>query len=228
MARVAIILTSHGTLGESGKATGFYFDEMATPYWALKDAGHTVTLASIQGGKPPSDPGSIKDNPDDRPAAVQRFLTNDDAMAELDNTPAVADLDPGDFDAVFLPGGHGTMFDFAGNAVLGALVGKIYDNDGIIGAVCHGPAGLLGARRADGQPVVAGHKVNAFTDAEEAAVGLTKTVPFLLETSLREQGAAFENADNFNAHAVRDRQLITGQNPASVGSVADLILKALA
>ncbi|PIE15353.1 MAG: glutamine amidotransferase [Rhodobacterales bacterium] len=228
MARVAIILTSHGTLGDSGKATGFYFDEMATPYWALKDAGHTVTLASIQGGKPPFDPGSIKDTPDERPAAVQRFLTNDDAMAELDNTPAVADLDPGDFDAVFLPGGHGTMFDFADNAVLGALVGKIYDNDGVIGAVCHGPAGLLGARRADGQPVVAGHKVNAFTDAEEAAVGLTETVPFLLETTLREQGAAFENADNFNAHAVRDRQLITGQNPASVASVADLMLKALA
>ncbi|PID60819.1 MAG: glutamine amidotransferase [Gammaproteobacteria bacterium] len=228
MANVVIVLTSHNALGNSGKLTGFYFDEMATPYWALKDAGHAVTLASIQGGNPPFDPGSVKENPDERPAQVQRFLVDDAAMAELKNTPAVADLDPDAFDAVFLPGGHGTMFDFANNVALGALVGKVYDNDGTIGAICHGPAGLVGALRADGQPVVAGHKVSGFTNAEEVAVGMAETVPFLLEETLRAQGAAFEGTDNFKSHAVRDRQLVTGQNPASVAAVAELMLEALA
>ncbi len=228
MAKVVIVLTSHDVLGDAGKPTGYYFDEMATPYWALVDAGHDVTLASIKGGTPPFDPGSVKENPEERPAAVQRFFTDDTAMSSLEQTMAVKDLDPAEFDAVFLPGGHGTMFDFADNAELGAFVGKVYDNKGTIGAVCHGPAGLVGARRSDGRPVVEGHKVNAFTDAEEAAVGLTKTVPFLLETTLRAQGAQFENSDNFQSHAVRDGQLITGQNPASVAAVADLMVEALA
>lgn len=119
------------------------------------------------------------------------------------------------------------MFDFADNATLGALIGKIYDNNGMIGAVCHGPAGLVGARRADGKPVVEGHKINGFTDAEEEAVGLTQTVPFLLEKTLREQGAKFESTDNFQSYAVRDGQLVTGQNPASVAAVTDLMLEAL-
>ncbi len=228
MANVVVVLTSHAELGDSGKTTGFYFDEMATPYWALKDAGHNVTLASIKGGRPPFDPGSVKDDPEESPAAVQRFLTDDAAMAALDNTPSIEEIDPDNFDAVFLPGGHGTMFDFANNDALGALVGKIYDKHGTIGAVCHGPAGLIGARRADGKPVISGHKVNGFTDAEEDAVGLTQTVPFLLESSLREQGGRFEGTENFNSHAVRDRQLITGQNPASVAAVAEKMLEALA
>lgn len=228
MAKVVIVLTSHNALGDSGKPTGFYFDEMATPYWALKDAGHSVTLASIKGGTPPFDPGSLKDNPEERPAPVQRFLTDDASMAALEQTPGVGDLNPSDFDAVFLPGGHGTMFDFADSAELGALVGNIYDNKGTIGAVCHGPAGLVGARRSNGRPIVEGHKVNAFTDAEEEAVGLTETVPFLLEKTLREQGAQFEGTANFQSHAVRDGQLVTGQNPASVTAVADLMLEALA
>jgi len=227
MANVVIVLTSNSVLGDSGKPTGFYFDEMATPYWALKDAGHNVTLASIQGGKPPFDPGSVKEDLKEGPVPVQRFLTDAASLAALAATPAVEDINAADFDAIFLPGGHGTMFDFADNATLGALIGKIYDNNGMIGAVCHGPAGLVGARRADGKPVVEGHKINGFTDAEEEAVGLTQTVPFLLEKTLREQGAKFESTDNFQSYAVRDGQLVTGQNPASVAAVTDLMLEAL-
>ncbi|MFV0643636.1 MAG: type 1 glutamine amidotransferase domain-containing protein, partial [Sphingomonadaceae bacterium] len=172
MAEVLIILTSHTEIGNSGKETGFYFDEMATPYWALIDAGHEVSIASIQGGQPAYDPSSVKANAAERPAPVQRFFDDAAAMAKLQNTPAVDVVNAADFDALFLPGGHGTMFDFAQSKALNNLVGKIYDQGGVIGAVCHGPAGLIGAVRADGKPVVAGHRVNSFTDAEEQAVGL--------------------------------------------------------
>jgi putative intracellular protease/amidase len=228
MARVLIVLTSHATLGETGRATGFYFDEMAAPYYALLDAGHRVDIASIKGGAAVHDPGSIKPNPAERPAAVQRFLADPDAMAKLSATPAVDTVDPSRYDAVFLPGGHGTMYDFPTSAELATLVGRVYDRGGVIGAVCHGPAGLVNAKRADGEPLVAGLRVNSFTDAEEAAVGLTNAMPFLLERQLRQLGAKFEGAPNFTAKVVRDGRLVTGQNPMSAEAVGQHLVQALA
>jgi putative intracellular protease/amidase len=227
MAKVLIILTSHTQLGDTGRATGFYFDEMAAPYYALVDAGHQVEIASIKGGPAAHDPGSVNADPAKRPAAVRRFLADPAAMGKLSATLAVDAANAADYDAVFLPGGHGTMYDFPLSEALGKLVGSIADQGGVIGAVCHGPAGLVNARRADGKPLVAGLKVNAFTDAEEAAVNLTDAMPFLLETRLRELGGFFEGAPNFTAKAVRDGQLITGQNPMSAEPVAALLVEAL-
>ena len=106
MANVLFILTSHDKLGDTGNPTGFYIDEMAAPYWALTDAGHDITIASVKGGKPPIDPNSLDDDPAKRPAPVTRFLDDATASAKLENTPAVATLDVADYDAVFLPGGH--------------------------------------------------------------------------------------------------------------------------
>ena len=227
MSHVLIVLTSHDRLGDTARASGFYYDELATPYAALADAGHDITLASIAGGAPAHDPSSLADDPEKRPEAVRRFLADDAAMARLSNTVSVSALEASDFDAVFLPGGHGTMFDFAQSEALGALVGRIFDVDGVVAAVCHGPTGLVGAVRADGRPLVEGLRVNAFTDAEEAAVGLVGVVPYLLESRLRELGARFESGPNFGAYAVRDGRLITGQNPASAGLVAQHLLDAL-
>lgn len=227
MARILIVLTSHTKVGSTEKKTGFYFDEMATPYWALVDAGHEITIASIAGGHPEYDPSSVKDDPLERPEPVARFLGDSQAMALLSKTARIDDVSPVDFDGIFLAGGHGTMFDFPKSEALATVVGKTFDAGGIIGAVCHGPAGLVAARRADGRPVVEGLRVNAFTDAEEQAVGLVEVMPFLLESRLRELGAKFEGTDNFKGHAVRDGQLITGQNPASAALVAEKMLEAL-
>jgi putative intracellular protease/amidase len=227
MTRVLIVVTSHTQLGDTGRETGFYFDEMAAPYYALVDAGHTVDIASIQGGAAAHDPGSLKADVSERPAAVRRFLTDAAAMAKISNTIPVADARADQYRAVFLSGGHGTMWDFPTNEALAKLVGLVFDEGGIVASVCHGPAGLVGAKRADGQPVVAGLKISSFTDAEEAAVGATNVVPFLLETRLRELGAQFEGAPNFTDKSVRDGQLITGQNPMSVESVARLLVAAL-
>lgn len=222
-----IIVTSHDRLGSTGRKTGFYYDEMAVPYWALVDAGLEVHLASIAGGVAPADPGSLG-SADDRPPAVTRFLADADAVEKIHNTRRIDDIDPDRYSVVFLPGGHGTMWDFPESQALATVIGRAYDNGAVIGAVCHGPAGLVAARRADGRPLVEGLRVNSFTNAEEAAVGLTEIVPFLLESRLRELGGRFESAPNFQPKAVRDGRLITGQNPASAPLVAEEMLRALA
>ena len=228
MANVLFILTSHDKLGDTGNPTGFYIDEMAAPYWALTDAGHDITIASVKGGKPPIDPNSLDDDPAKRPAPVTRFLDDATASAKLENTPAVATLDVADYDAVFLPGGHGTMWDFAKNDDIARLVSRIYAKDGVVGAVCHGPAGLLGATKPDGTPLVAGLRVNGFTDSEENTVGLTDQVPYLLESRLRELGGKFEGKDDWAAFAVTDGRLVTGQNPQSAEKVGEQLVAALA
>lgn len=228
MARILFVLTSHTDLGDTGNNTGFFFEEMATPYYILTDAGHEVTLASIAGGKPEADPASLDDDPDKRPADVQRFMKDAGAMAMLGSTKPVADVCASDFDAVFLPGGHGAMWDFPGNAALAKVIGDTYDAGGVVGAVCHGPAGLVDAKRADGQPLVSGLTVNGFTDSEENTMGLSEAVPFLLESRLRELGGKFEGGGDFTEKAVRDGRLVTGQNPMSSAATARLLLETLA
>jgi putative intracellular protease/amidase len=228
MANILIVLTSHTKLGDTGKPTGFYYEELATPYFALTDAGHTVNIASIKGGSGAHDPSSLKADEAARPASVQRFVKDAAAIKKLAVTIAIADVAPVDYHGIFLPGGHGTMYDFPLSAALGTVVGKIHDRGGVVGAVCHGPAGLVNAIRADGKPLVAGFKVNSFTDAEEEAVGLTSAMPFLLETRLKALGGLFEGGPNFTSKAVRDGRLVTGQNPMSSEAVAALMLEALA
>jgi len=228
MTKVLIVLTSHTRLGDTGKPTGFYFEELAAPYWAFTDAGHDVMIASVAGGPAAHDPASLKADIAERPAPVQRFLDDPTAMAKLAATQQVADVEPSAYDAVFLPGGHGTMWDLPGSDALARIVGTLFDAGKVVGAVCHGPAGLVSATRADGRPLVEGRRVNGFTDAEEEAVGLTAAMPFLLESRLRELGGHFEGGPNFKPYAVRDGNLVTGQNPASSALVAGHVLDALA
>ncbi|MEM1046405.1 MAG: type 1 glutamine amidotransferase domain-containing protein [Pseudomonadota bacterium] len=221
-----IVLTSVDRIPGTDRPTGFYMDEMATPYFALRDRGIAIRFATISGGKPPIDPGSLGSEGDRKPN-VQRFLDDADAMTALAEARPVAEFDATAFDLVFLPGGHGTMWDFAQSQALAALIGRAFDRGAVIGAVCHGPAGLVSATTASGRPIVEGRKINAFTDSEERAVQLEDTVPYLLESALREKGALFEGTDDFQSHAVRDGRLVTGQNPASVERVADLLIQAL-
>ena len=224
--KALIVVTSHSELGDTGKQTGFYYDEMSVPYWALMDAGYDVEIASIKGGTPPYDAASYG-KPEDRAAAVQRFIDNPASMAKMNATMIINSVDPKAYDVIFLPGGHGTMWDFTDPA-LAKVIGEAWDNEAVVGAVCHGPAGLINAVRADGLPVVHGLRVNSFTDEEERAVDLVGVVPFLTETELRKKGGIFEGTANFEAFAVRDGRLVTGQNPKSAEKVAALLLEALA
>ena len=224
---ILIVLTSHDKLGETGKPTGFWFEELSNPYYCFIDAGHHIDIASIRGGRAPIAPGS-EGQPDNRPASVQRFLSDPAAMEKLADTPAIGAIDASRYDAIFLPGGHGTMWDFASNAALAATVGALFDAGKVVAAVCHGPAGLVSAKRSDGRSIVSGKRVNAFTDTEEELAGLTGVVPFLLEQRLRDLGGLFERAPNWQPIAVRDGNLITGQNPQSSLAVAGEVIMALA
>ncbi|MEL7465400.1 MAG: type 1 glutamine amidotransferase domain-containing protein [Pseudomonadota bacterium] len=224
--RALFVLTSVGEMPGLGRPTGWYADEFATPFFALRDAGLSIDVASIKGGAAPVDPKSLGSD-DDRKPNVARMLA-DDVAAELRATTPIAEVDGAGYDIVFLPGGHGVMWDFAQSEALAGVVSAAFQRGAVVGAVCHGPAGLLGAVDAKGASILKGRSVNGFTDAEERAVELDDAMPYLLETRMRAAGGVFENAGLFEAHAVRDGTLVTGQNPASVGRVADLLLEALA
>ncbi len=224
--RVLMIVTSNAKLGDSGKATGIWAEELAVPYYAFIDAGMNVELASPKGGAVPFDPASIKPK-DQNGAQVERFLADADAQRRCAATHPTAQVDAASFDAIFFPGGHGTMWDLPKDPGVTLCVESAFRAHKIIAAVCHGPAGLVTAKRPDGKSILHGKRINAFTNDEEAAAGLTQVVPFALETRLREQGGLFEKADNWHAFAVRDGNLITGQNPMSSALVAQHVLEAL-
>ena len=220
-----LVLTSHTKLGNTGRGTGFYYDEMAAPYWALIDLGWDVKIASVAGGPAHPDPKTIVE-PEKRPPMVARFMEDRKAMAQLENTIKASDVDPSAYQCVFLPGGHGAMWDFD-TETIGRIVTEAWAAGAVVGAVCHGPAGLLQAKAENGQPLVAGRRVNSFTDAETQQIELVGVEPFLLETRLRALGGEFECSDNFTSHAVRDGRLITGQNPQSTVAVCQLLREAL-
>jgi putative intracellular protease/amidase len=224
--RILLIATSNTVMGASGKPTGIWADELAVPYYQLTDAGAEVVLASPLGGPLTLDPGSLKPAGQNDPL-VDRFLSDPVAQALAKTTAVAAQMDAREFDAVFFPGGHGTMWDLPTDAGVTRAVETAFAAGKLIASVCHGAAGLVTARRPDGEPVVKGKRINSFTDAEEDAVGLTGIVPFALESRLRTLGAHFEGADNWAAFAIRDGQFITGQNPQSSALVAQQVLAAL-
>jgi putative intracellular protease/amidase len=224
--RILMIVTSNARMGNTDKVTGIWAEELAVPYFQFIDAGVQVELASPAGGAVPFDPASIKPK-GQNDAIVERFLSDIEAQTKMQATRKTAEIDVVGFDAIFFPGGHGTMWDLPQDAGVTRAVETAFARNKLIASVCHGAAGLVTARRPDGKSVVEGKRINAFTDAEEDAVGLTNVVPFPLESKLRELGACFEGAANWTAFAVRDGQFITGQNPQSSRLVADYVLDAL-
>lgn len=218
MSKILFILTSHDRM-LNGEPTGLWVEEHAVPYLAFTRAGHQVTVSSIAGGRVPVDP---KSTPTPEQAEAWK-----EAIAQLSDTPAFDTLDADPFDAVYMPGGHGTVFDLPYNRKLHDLLFRFEATNRVIAAVCHAPAVFAGMRRADGTPFIAGRNVAAFTDSEERAVdGVTK-VPFLLETRLKQLGAIHHPAADWTPNAIRDGRLVTGQNPQSSGAVAAQVLALL-
>lgn len=224
--RVLIIVTSNEQMGASGKTTGIWAEELAAPYLSMLDAGFEVEIASPQGGPVPFDPSSVKLRGGNDPV-LERFFADEVAQGKVADTLAVAEAKVDDFDAVMFPGGHGTMWDLPNNEDVTRVVEEAYRSGKIIGAVCHGIAGLVSAKRPDGLSILHGKRVNSFTNDEEIAAGLDDVVPFKLESRVRELGGHFEKAGNFQPFAVRDGKLITGQNPASSALVAKYVIESL-
>ena len=225
MKKILMVLTSHDRLGDTGLKTGFWLEEFTAPYYVFKDAGHAITLASPAGGQPPLDPKS--DEPAFQTEATHRFRADADAVHRLASTKRLADVNPADFDAVFYPGGHGPLWDLAEDPHSIALIEATLDAGKPLGAVCHAPGVLRHAKQADGTPLVRDRRVTGFTNSEEAAVQLTKIVPFLVEDMLKANGAQYSSGPDWQPNAVVDGLLITGQNPASSELVARKLLEAL-
>lgn len=223
--KILIVLTSHGQLGETDQKTGFWIDEFATPYYVLADAGATITIASPNGGQPPVDPKS--EAPDAQSPSTNRFFKDFDVIDKVASSHKLRDINSGDFDAVFYPGGHGPLWDLATDKTSIKLIEDFYNSQKPIAFVCHAPAALLNAKAKNGQPLLEGKKVTGFSDSEEEVLGLTKIVPFLLEQELKKLGGYYNKGKNWTSFTQQEGLLITGQNPASSEAVAELLLKAL-
>lgn len=222
---VLLVLTSHAQLGNTGKATGFWLEELAAPYYVLKEAGASITLASPKGGQPPLDPKSNDESA--KTADTRRFEADQEAQAQLANTRPLDTVAADDFDAIFYPGGHGPLWDLAESATSRALIEQAIAAGKPVAAVCHAPAVFRHAKGPDGSQLVAGKTVTGFANTEEAAVGLTDVVPFLVEDMLKESGGIYSKTTDWGVHVLRDGLLITGQNPASSGPAAEELVKVL-
>lgn len=221
---ILMVVTSNARLGDSGRQTGFWIEELAAPYNTFIDAGFAVTIASPLGGAAPIDPGSL--DASFVTADVTRFQADATAMAALADTTRLGTIDNlAGFAAIFLVGGHGTMWDFTPNADLDRLLQDANQRDLVVSAVCHGVAGLLGTA---GTHYVRDRLLTGFSDGEEAMVGLTEVVPFLLETRLRAEGGAVETGPAFQPKIVVDGRLVTGQNPSSSRGTAEAVASLLA
>lgn len=224
--KVLIVLTSHDQLGATGRKTGFWLEELAAPYYAFKDAGAEIVLASPKGGRPPLDPKS--NEPAFQTEQTHRFEADAQAMAQLAATVLLDSVSQADFDTVFYPGGHGPLWDLAEDKHSIALIESFLAAGKPIALVCHAPGALRHVKTPNGRPLVEGKKVTGFTNTEEAAVGLSDVVPFLVEDELKAKGGIFSRADDWRPFVVSDGLLITGQNPASSTPAADLLVKQLA
>jgi putative intracellular protease/amidase len=223
--KVLMVITSHDQLGNTGRKTGFWLEELAAPYYVFKDAGVEITLASPKGGRPPLDPKS--NEPASRTDLTRRFEKDAAAEAQLDKTVRLDSVKQEDFDTVFYPGGHGPMWDLAENEYSIKLIETFIAAGKPIGIVCHSTGALHRVKTADGKSLVQGKEVTGFTDGEEEAMGLTKVVPFLVEDEMLRLGAVFSKVMNWGVHVVSDGLVITGQNPASSGPAAKALIAAV-
>ena len=225
MRKVLVVLPSHDQLGNTGQKTGFWLEEFTDPYYKFIDSGYEVTIASPRGGKPPVDPKSIQR--ENQSESTQRFERDKSAQAKLENTLVLSQISANDYDTLFLPGGHGPMWDLSSDENMKKIVEDFYSDKKLVSAVCHGPAGLLQATDRNGNSILKGKRITGFTNNEESAVGLTKTVPFSLENRMKELGGKFEKGQDFKPFIVSDGQLITGQNPKSALPAAEKVVEIL-
>ncbi len=222
--KVLMVLTSHDELGDTGKKTGFWIEEFAAPYYVLSDAGVDITIASPEGGQPPIDPKSKED--DAQTEATKRFNSDKELKEKLSKTEKLETIDAADYDGVFYPGGHGPLWDLATNLESIALIEDFYANMKPVALVCHAPAALANTRYHK-EPLVRGKEVTGFANSEEAAMGLTDVVPFLIEDKMNQLGAKYSKGDDWSSYVRVDGKLITGQNPASSEEAAKALLRFL-
>lgn len=215
--KVLFVLTSTSQYPD-GTETGLWLEEAGEPYDIMKNEGIDVDIASIKGGKVNLDPNSTSDE------LLNKYTS---FTSHLNTTPSIEEINVDEYDAIYLPGGHGTVFDFANNEKLANILVHFRDHDKIISSVCHGPSAFVGVKTSNGKYLVDGIRLTDFTDSEEKAMGLEEKVPFLTQSKLEEQGADFVTSNDFTSHLEEDRKFITGQNPQSSEVIGKALVNAL-
>ncbi|WP_228924389.1 type 1 glutamine amidotransferase domain-containing protein [Streptomyces sp. DH7] len=231
MSKILFVMTGvdHWTLADGTKhPTGFWAEEAVAPYEAFKAAGHEIVVATPGGVVPTVDRGSLAPEVNGGQEGADRVAAALESITEIKNPLGLEDVNLDDYDAVFYPGGHGPMEDLAVNATSGKLLIDTLDSGKPLAVVCHASAALLAATRADGANAFAGHRVAAFTNAEETQAGLADKAKWLLETRLVEAGVDVRVGEPWAPNVVVDRNLVTGQNPSSSAPLAAEVLKKLA
>jgi putative intracellular protease/amidase len=216
--KILFVVSSHAEKGNTGEKTGYYLGEVTHAWEVLKNAGYEIDFVSPKGGTPPVDGLNLDD------AVNKSFWEDATYRTKIDNSMKPAEVTPSDYVAIYYAGGHGTMWDFPENTEIAGIATKIYEANGVVGAVCHGPAGLVNIKLSNGKYLVEGKKVNAFTNEEEVAVKLENVVPFMLEAKLIERGAKFEKSGMWQEHVTVDGRLVTGQNPQSAKGVGEAMV----
>lgn len=222
MSNVLFVLTNHNQLGSTDQKTGWHLSEVAHPYKIISDANNSIDFVSPQGGFTPVDPNSLK-----KADSISNEFLNSEAYEKTKNTLSPSDIDYKNYQAIFFAGGHGTMWDLPECEPLAKLAANIYENGGIVAAICHGPSGLVNAQLSNGDYLVANKDIACFTNHEEEAVNKTDVVPFLLESKLKERGANVKPADDWQKNVVISERLVTGQNPASADGLGKAVLSLL-
>lgn len=217
--RILFILTSADRIGPKALPTGYYFPEVAHAYLVFAADGHRVAFASVRGGEPPMEGFDESDS-----SSV--IFRKSESFVRLNQSARLADIDPTEFDAIYFPGGHGPMVDLVDEPVVKRAILAVHQAGGVIGAVCHGPAALLGVAMPDGTPFLKGRRVTAFSSDEEREMYDMENVPFVLDEAMKREGARYTYAPVLEEHVVTDGRLVTGQNPASSIGVARAMLVA--
>ncbi len=219
--KILFVVTSHDTKGTTGEKTGYYLGEVSHPWEVLINAGYEIDFVSPKGGNPPVDGFDLTD------PINKKFWENKHYQQKITNSLTPNQVNAADYAAIYYAGGHGAMWDLPQNKTIDAISANIYENNGVVAAVCHGPAGIVNIQLSNGEYLVKGKKVNGFTNEEEALVKLTNVVPFLLEDKLKSHGGIYEKSEPWQQHVTVDTRLVTGQNPQSAKAVGEAMVQLL-
>ncbi|MFF8196587.1 type 1 glutamine amidotransferase domain-containing protein [Streptomyces bobili] len=231
MSKILFVMTGadHWTLADGSKhPTGFWAEELVAPYEAFTAAGHEIFVATPGGVVPPLDQGSLAPQFNGGEEGAKKIADTIASISEIQHPIRLQDVDLDDYAAVFYPGGHGPMEDLAVDASSGKLLVNALASGRPLGVVCHAPAALLAATRSNGGNAFAGYRLTGFSNAEEIQSGLAAGAKWLLQDRLVEIGADYQEGEPWAPNVVVDRNLVTGQNPASAGPAAAEMLKKLA
>jgi len=219
--KALIVITSHDKIGNTNEKTGWNLTEVTHMYFPLREAGYKVNFASPKGGAAPLEEKSIKLED----SYNQQFTNDKNIQEQIKSTIPVSDVNPLEYQILYFAGGHGTMWDFRDSVDIQRVTAAVYENGGIVSAVCHGPAAFVDVKLSNGKYLVDGKDINCYPNVDEEAIGFADKLPFLLETALRERGALFHSVEKGKSIVIISERLVTGQNPASMTALAQKVIE---